>query len=80
MVNPRYKEINAASQIGREGSIYEFYKNMIALRRDDRYEDTIVYGVTEPVLEDQKDIMAYFRRGEKQDILVIGNSAMKQQR
>ena len=38
-----------------------------------RYEDTIVYGVTEPVLEDQKDIMAYFRRGEKQDILVIGN-------
>lgn len=73
MVNPQYKEINAASQIGREGSIYEFYKNMIALRRDDRYEDTIVYGVTEPVLEDQKDIMAYFRRGEKQDILVIGN-------
>ena len=73
MVNPQYKEINAASQIGREGSIYEFYKSMIALRRDDRYEDTIVYGVTEPVLEDQKDIMAYFRRGEKQDILVIGN-------
>ena len=73
MVNPQYKEINAASQIGREGSIYEFYKSMIALRRDDRYEDTIVYGVTEPVLEDQKDIMAYFRRGEKQDILVLGN-------
>ena len=33
MVNPQYKEINAASQIGREGSIYEFYKSMIALRR-----------------------------------------------
>ena len=54
-------------------SPHEFYKSMIALRRDDRYEDTIVYGVTEPVLEDQKDIMAYFRRGEKQDIMVIGN-------
>lgn len=73
MVNPQYKEINATSQIGKEGSIYEFYKSMIALRRDGRYEDTIVYGVTEPVLEDQKRIMAYFRRGGKQDILVIGN-------
>ena len=73
MVNPKYKEINAASQIGKAGSMYEFYKSMIALRSDDRYADTLVYGVTEPVLEDQKDIMAYFRRGEGQNILVIGN-------
>ncbi len=73
MVNPQYKEINAASQIGKAGSMYEFYKTMIGLRNDARYADTLVYGVTEPVLEEQKDIMAYFRRGEKQDILVIGN-------
>lgn len=73
MVNPQYKEINAASQIGKAGSMYEFYKTMIGLRKAARYADTLVYGVTEPVLEEQKDIMAYFRRGENQDILVIGS-------
>ena len=73
MVNPQYKDINAEAEIGHEGSIYEFYKQMIALRTDDRYMDTILYGRTEPVLENEKDIMAYLRRGEGQDLLVVGN-------
>lgn len=73
MVNPNYIQINAEAQIGTPGSIFEFYKHMIALRTDKRYEDTIVYGKTDPVLTEEQDIMAYFRRGEELDILVIGN-------
>lgn len=73
MVNPNYTKINAEAQVGKEGSMFEFYKSMIALREDERYADTLVYGRTEPVLKEENDIMAYFRRGDGQDILVIGN-------
>lgn len=73
MVNPDYTQLNAKAQVGKEGSVFEFYKSMITLREDEGYADTLVYGRTEPVLKEEKDIMAYFRRGEGQDILVIGN-------
>ena len=33
----------------------------------------MVYGETEPCLVEEKNIMAYFRRGEKNSLLVIGN-------
>ena len=38
----------------------------------------MVYGKTEPVFEEEPDIMAYFRRGEKKTLLVIGNFDKKE--
>lgn len=73
VVNQKYKEINAEEQMGREDSVLAYYKKLIALRKDEQYADTIVYGRTEPILEEEKDIMAYLRRGEGQTLLVIGN-------
>ena len=59
--------------MGRDDSVWAFYRQLIALREHATYGDTVVYGRTEPVLEEERNIMAYFRRGEGQDILVIGN-------
>lgn len=72
-VNKNYKSINAKEQIEREDSVFRFYQKLIALRKDSRYADTIVYGQTIPVLVEEKDVMAYLRRGKGQTLLVIGN-------
>ncbi|MBT9775194.1 glucohydrolase [Clostridium sp. MCC353] len=72
-VNPDYIEINAKEQMDRRDSVYSLYRELIALRKNPLYEETIVYGRTEPVLTEETDIMAYFRRGEAQEILVLGN-------
>lgn len=72
-VNPDYKTLNAAAQIDEPDSILSFYKMLIKLRKNPEYKETIVYGRTEPVLEDEPGIMAYFRRGEAKDIFAAGN-------
>lgn len=71
-VNSNYKSINAASQIQDEDSLFGFYKKLTALRKDDRYKETIVYGELIPYLEEQHNLMAYYRKGEK-TLLVMGN-------
>lgn len=72
-VNPNYVTINAAEQEGNPDSVLSFYRSLIALRKNPEYREPIVYGQLEPVLEEESGIMAYFRRGEKQDIFVAGN-------
>ena len=71
-LNPNYRELNLAAQRGREGSVYEFYRSLIALRKSGEYGETLVYGETVPWLPEQKNLMAYLRRGEK-TVLVAGN-------
>lgn len=72
-VNPNYTSINAAAQIQDEDSVFSYYKKLIALRKNEEYKDTVVYGIVEPYLEDMSRVMAFYRRGEKKDLLVIGN-------
>lgn len=64
-VNPNYPTLNLAEQRGRSDSVYQFYRRLIALRKDPAYMETIVYGVTEPFLTERDNLMAYFRRGDK---------------
>ena len=71
-LNPNYRELNLAAQRGREGSVYEFYRSLIALRKSGEYGETLVYGETVPWLAEQHNLMAYLRRGEK-TVLVAGN-------
>ena len=71
-VNPNYTRLNLAEQKCRPDSVWNFYRSLIALRRDPDYRETVVYGATEPYLPEQKNLMAYFRRGEK-TLLVVGN-------
>ena len=71
-VNPNYTKINAAAQLDDPDSVRSFYKKLIALRKDPEYKETIVYGVLVPVWEEQHNLMAYYRKGDK-TLLVIGN-------
>lgn len=78
MLNPNYKEINVDSQIHDEDSVFSYYKKLIALRKNPEYAETVVYGEVVPYLEDTHNLMAYYRRGDK-DLLVIGNFQKEEQ-
>ncbi len=71
-VNPNYTSINAAAQKDDPDSVLNFYKKLIALRKNPEYKETIVYGTLEPYLETQHNLMAYYRTGDK-TLLIIGN-------
>ena len=73
MVNPNYRDINAAEQAGRPDSLLNYYKRLIALRKSDAYADTFTYGDFVPAYETEPGILAYLRKGEGQTILVAGN-------
>ena len=72
-VNPNYRQINLKAQRGAEKSVYEYYRKLTSLRKDPAYRETIVYGALEPYLQDRRNVMAYFRKGEGQTLLVMGN-------
>ncbi|MBR3570337.1 MAG: alpha-glucosidase [Oscillibacter sp.] len=72
-VNPNYKQINLAAQRNDPDSVWNFYRALTALRGNPAYQETVVYGETEPYLPERENLMAYFRRGAAQTLLVIGN-------
>ena len=72
MVNPKYKYINLASQINDSDSVFNFYKELISLRKNPKYESTLVYGDFSPYKSEQKNLLAYSRVGEK-SVMVIAN-------
>ena len=71
-INPNYTRINAADQEKDDTSVLSFYKKLIALRKNPDYQETIVYGALIPYLEEQHNLMAYYRKGDK-TLLVAGN-------
>ena len=73
IVNPNYKEINLAKQKDDSNSVYAFYKKMIALYKDPAYHETLAFGRFEPYQRETKNLIAYFRKGEGQTLLVLAN-------
>ena len=65
-----YPKINAESQVGVPGSIYEFYKEMIAFRQHGPYSDVLIRGRIEP-MESGEDVIAYRRFTEKESIYCL---------
>lgn len=76
MVNPNYKEINAAEQMSRADSVFHYYKKLIQLRHEN---DIIVYGDYELLLADHPAIYAYTRTLGEQKLLVICNFGEEEQ-
>ena len=72
MVNPEWLTLNLAAEKQQKDSVWHFYKQLIALRKNPEYSETVVYGVFEPWLREQNNLMAYLRKGEK-TLLVAGN-------
>lgn len=71
--NPNYVRINVQEQQEREDSVLNYYKKLVALRKDPQYKETIVYGDFIPCESCGSGVIAYLRKGAAQTILIAGN-------
>ncbi len=69
-VNPNYTAVNTELDRASDESIYEYYKALIALRRE--YE-AVVYGDFTPLVEEHDKVFAYLRQRGEQTLLVVAN-------
>jgi oligo-1,6-glucosidase len=69
-VNPDYVAVNAAAQLGDEGSVLEHYRRLVRLRHED---PAVVFGDFELLLPEHPSVWAFCRRHESAEILVVGN-------
>lgn len=69
-VNPNYTEINAEEAVADPGSIYHYYRQLIALRKQN---PVMVYGDYELIMEDHEQIYAYTRTLEEEKWLIVLN-------
>ena len=75
MVNPNYHEINAKEQVGREDSVFSFYKKLVALRKE---RPIIVYGDYRLLEPESEELFIYERGLEKERLLVACNFTGKE--
>ena len=69
-VNPNYKEINAKSQMEEPNSIFSYYKNLIALRKE---YPVFVEGDFELVFPENNQLFSYTRTFEGKTLWVLCN-------
>lgn len=69
MVNPNYRQINAAEQGERADSVLNFYRQVLRLRNE--WIDLIRDGSFVPVDPKNKNVMAYARRQGGRTLLVL---------
>lgn len=78
-VNKNYKEINAESQLNDKNSVLSFYKELINLRKSEKYSEAIVYGDFIPALEEYDNVISFYRKGFDKNLMVIINYQNKKQ-
>ena len=69
-INPDHVEFNAATQVSDPGSVYEHYRQLIALRHTD---PVVTEGDFKLLLPDHPAIWAFLRRGRDAELLVAAN-------
>ena len=69
-VNPNYVKINAAEQVVREDSVFNYYKKLIELRHSC---DIIVYGHYDLLEPEDPDLFVYTRELDGKKLLVVCN-------
>lgn len=74
-VNSNYTNINVEKQEKDEESILSFYKKMISLKKAN---EVFTYGQYDLLLEDDKQIYAYTRNLEDDQVIVITNLSAKE--
>lgn len=72
-VNRNYPRINLASQRNDVNSLYSYYRKLITLRKNPEYSDAIVYGKFEPLMENESNFFAFYRKGEDKTLFVLIN-------
>lgn len=72
-VNDNYTEINMETQDTDPDSVLNYYRKLIALRKSPAYKEVFTYGEFMPVYQNTCSVMAYYRKNEKQRILITAN-------
>lgn len=72
-VNPNYININAEDEGKDPNSVLNFYKEMVRVRKRPEYEDVFVEALVEPYLEEEPNLIAYYRRGDRHSIILLAN-------
>ena len=76
-VNPNYKDINVKEQSGRPDSVLNYYKKLLALRKNDSYREVLTYGACIPMYLDEDNIFAYAREKDNHKVIVLANFSDK---
>lgn len=74
-VNPNYTKINAQEQIKRKDSVFNYYKQLIRLRKQN---PIIVYGTYDLFLADDPNLYIYTRTYENDKLLIVCNFTDKE--
>jgi len=69
-VNPNYKDINADAVIGDDASIFNFYKTLLSLRKE---EKTLVYGEWCEISQESKELYVYKRQDANTSFFILLN-------
>ena len=69
-INPDHVEVNAAAEVGDPGSVFEHYRQLIALRHT---VPVIIDGDFELLLPEHPAIWAFLRRSHDAELLVAAN-------
>ncbi len=69
-LNPRYPEINLEADRSHPQSIFAYYQELIALRKDN---PAIVDGTFEMLLKEHPQVVMYLRRTARQTLLIVAN-------
>ncbi|MCM1195053.1 MAG: alpha-glucosidase [Corallococcus sp.] len=73
-ITPNYEQINAETEQNDPDSVLHYYKKLIALRKTDK---AFVYGTYEDVAPKNGKILAYLRKSEYGQLLVVNNFSLK---
>ncbi|MFS0785236.1 alpha,alpha-phosphotrehalase [Shouchella sp. 1P09AA] len=74
-VDERYPEINVEGQVNDDRSVFNYYKKLIHLRKD---EELLTSGTFKRLDEKHPELFAYTREGEHESIVVVSNFSAKQ--
>ena len=73
-VNKNYTELNYEAEEKDPDSLLWFYRKMVAVRRREDLEETFLYGTLIPEYETVSGVLAYRRKDEKNNILILTTS------
>lgn len=69
-MNPNYETINAEAQVGKENSVFSYYKKLIWLRKN---HEIVVYGSYKAIERENKQLFAYERELNGEKLLTVCN-------
>ena len=73
-VNKNYTELNYEAEEKDPDSLLWFYRKMVAVRRREDLEETFLYGTLIPEYETVSGVLAYRRKDEKNNVLILTTS------